>query len=128
MINRFEDLVAWQKARLLSKAIYDITRLKSFFDDPDLKRQLRRASGSVMDNIAEGFGRSGRGEFVQFLGIAKGSVTEVKSQLYRSIDNQYIVQTDFDLFYEQADEVSRIIDGLISYLNKSDVKGLKYKK
>jgi four helix bundle protein len=128
MINRFEDLVAWQKARSLSKGIYDVTRLKSFYDDPDLKRQVRRASGSVMDNIAEGFGRSGRAEFVQFLGIAKGSLTEVKSQLYRSIDNEYISQTDFDALYAQADEVSRIIDGLITYLNKSDVKGLKYKK
>lgn len=128
MINRFEDLVAWQKARVLSKAIYTLTSLTSFYTDPDLKRQVRRASGSVMDNIAEGFGRGGRGEFIQFLGIAKGSSTEVKSQLYRSIDNEYITQSDFDTLYEQADEVGKIIDGLINYLNKSEVKGLKYKK
>lgn len=81
-----------------------------------------------MDNIAEGFGRGNRGEFIQFLGIAKGSLTEVKSQLYRSLDNRYVTQTTFDQLYMQADEVSRIIDSLLLYLNNTDNKGRRYSK
>lgn len=127
-VNRLEDLKAWQKARLLSSAIHQITRDKTFQDDYDLKRQIRRSGGSVMDNIAEGFGRGSRGEFVQFLGIARGSLIEVKSQLYRSIDNQYITQQLFDALYGQSDEVSRIIDSLLTYLNNSDNKGRRYSK
>ena len=71
--------------------------------DYDLVRQIRRASGSVMDNVAEGFGRGGRGEFVQFLGIAKGSVTEVKSQLYRALDCGYLSDELFQPLYEQTE-------------------------
>jgi four helix bundle protein len=127
-ITRFEDLNAWKKARELSSHIYAITRTKLFYDDPDLKRQIRRASGSVMDNIAEGFGRGGRVEFIQFLGIAKGSLTEVKSQLYRSSDNQYISQKEFEQMYQHADETGKMIDGLMTYLRKTDVKGRKYQK
>ncbi|WP_019990709.1 four helix bundle protein [Rudanella lutea] len=127
-IRRFEDLTAWQKARWFSKAVYAVTRNRTFLDDPDLKRQIRRASGSVMDNISEGFGRGGRVEFVQFLGIAKGSLDESKSQLYRAHDNDYIDQTTFDDLYAQADEAGRVIDGLMSYLKESDVKGRKFQR
>lgn len=127
-VNRLEDLKAWQKARLLSSSIHQTTRDKVFQDDYDLKRQVRRSGGSVMDNIAEGFGRGNRGEFVQFLSIARGSLTEVKSQLYRSLDNQYVTQSAFDNLYTQADEVGRIIDGLLLYLNNSDNKGRRYSK
>lgn len=81
-----------------------------------------------MDNIAEGFGRGSRGEFVQFLGIARGSLTEVKSQLYRSLDNQYIQQSIFDDLYSKADEVGRIVDSLLFYLNNSANKGRRYSK
>ena len=81
-----------------------------------------------MDNIAEGFGRGNRGEFVQFLSIARGSLTEVKSQLYRSLDNQYITQPTFDDLYTQTDEVGRIIDSLLVYLNNTDNKGRRYSK
>ncbi len=127
-VNRLEDLKAWQKARLLSSAIHQTTRDKTYQDDYDLKRQIRRSGGSVMDNVAEGFGRGSRGEFVQFLGIARGSLIEVKSQLYRSLDNQYITQITFDTLYEQSDEVGRIIDSLLTYLNNSDNKGRRYSK
>ncbi len=127
-MNRLEDLKAWQKARLLSSAIHQMTRDKTFQDDYDLKRQIRRSGGSVMDNVAEGFGRGNRGEFIQFLGIARGSLTEVKSQLYRSIDNQYVTQQCFDALYNQSDEVGRIIDSLLTYLNNSDNKGRRYSK
>lgn len=125
-IHRFEDLNAWKKARVLYKLILDTTAEKPFMTDYDLVRQIRRASGSVMDNIAEGFGRGGRGEFVQFLGIAKGSVTEVKSQLYRALDCCYLSDGLFQSLYEQADEAAKIIDGLIVYLLKTDVKGRRH--
>ena len=127
-VNRLEDLKAWQKARLLSSSIHQTTRDKVFQDDYDLKRQIRRSGGSVVDNIAEGFRRGNRGEFIQFLGIARGSLTEVKSQLYRSLDNQYVTQSSFDDLYTQADEVGRIIDSLLLYLNNSDNKGRRYSK
>lgn len=127
-IHRFENLNAWKKARVLYKLVLDITAKKPFVTDYDLVRQIRRASSSVMDNIAEGFGRGGRGEFVQFLGIAKGSVTEVKSQLYRALDCDYLVEGLFESSYEQADEVAKIIDGLIVYLLKTDVKGRRHQR
>jgi four helix bundle protein len=79
-----------------------------------------------MDNIAEGFGRGSRGEFIQFLGIARGSLIEVKSQLYRSLDNQYISDLKFNELYEQCDEVGRMIDSLLLYLNNTDNKGRRY--
>lgn len=128
IVNRIEDLKAWQKARILSSTIHQTTRDKVFQDDYDLKRQIGRSGGSVMDNIAEGFGRGSRGEFIQFLGIARGSLIEVKSQLYRSSDNQYVTQLIFDNLYAQADEVGRIIDSLLVYLNNTDNKGRRYSK
>lgn len=127
-VNRLEDLKAWQKARLLSNNVHQTTCDKIFQDDYDLKRQIRRSGGSVMDNIAEGFGRGNRGEFVQFLGVARGSLTEVKSQLYCSLDNQYISQLTFDNLYAQTDEVSRIIDSLLIYLNNTKNKGRRYSR
>ena len=81
-----------------------------------------------MDNIAEGFGREGRAEFMQYLSIAKGSATEVQSQLYRSIDNDYVSQAEFDSLFAQTDEVRSVITGLMKYIQKTDHKGLKYKK
>ncbi|MEZ0609269.1 four helix bundle protein [Fibrella sp. WM1] len=127
-IHRFEDLNAWKKARQLVQALFEVTQQKPFAGDYDLVRQIRRASGSVMDNIAEGFGRGGRGEFVQFLSIAKGSVTEVKSQLYRAKDYGYLNEEDFGKLYEQADETAKITDGLLMYLKESTMKGRKYAK
>ncbi|GAB4034459.1 four helix bundle protein [Spirosoma gilvum] len=127
-IHRFEDLNAWKKARQLYKLVLELTNKKPFQSDYDLSRQIRRASGSVMDNIAEGFGRGSRGEFVQFLGVAKGSVTEVKSQLYRALDSEHLSEELFQKSYEQADEVAKIIDGLINYLLKTDLKGRRHQR
>src|SRR5690606_8594282 len=90
-IYRFEDLPVWQQSRFLCNKIFKITEVNSAFSkDFRFRDQLKAAGGSVMDNIAEGFERSSRLEFLNFLGIAKGSVGEVRSQLYRSIDNNYI--------------------------------------
>jgi len=127
-IKRFEDIDAWQKARKLSKEIYDITNIGKFSKDYDLKNQIRRASGSVMDNIAEGFERGGKGEFIQFLGISKGSCGEVRSQLYRALEQEYIEKEKFDKLYDFSNEISKMIKGLITYLNNTSIKGQKYKK
>ena len=126
-IKKFEDITAWQQARVLSKSIYGITNLKPFSTDYDLKSQIRRSSGSTMDNIAEGFERGGRIEFIQFLGISKASSAEVRSRLYRAFDQEYISKEQFDELYKLSDDIGKMINGLISYLNKTDIKGEKYK-
>jgi four helix bundle protein len=117
-IERFEDLIAWQKARELTKQIYDITRTGQFSKDFGLKDQIRRASVSVMSNIAEGFDRGGRAEFHRFLVIAKGSCAEVRSQLYIASDIGYIDKKYFDELYSLVSETSRIIGGLRAAVQK----------
>jgi len=94
-VERFEDLVIWQQARKLSKEVYEITKMGDFRYDSRFVQQIRAAVGSVMDNIAEGFERDGNKEFVQFLYIAKGSCGEVRSQLYRAFDAQFINEDTF---------------------------------
>ncbi len=88
--KKFEDIKAWQKSRELTNEIYEATAQGDFARDFGLKDQIRRAAVSIMSNIAEGFERSGTGEFVQFLAIAKGSSGEVRSQLYVALDQQYL--------------------------------------
>jgi four helix bundle protein len=117
-IDSFEDLIAWQKSRELAKAIYQITSNGEFAKDYGLRDQIRRASVSIMSNIAEGFDRAGRGEFHQFLVIAKGSAAEVRSQLYIALDANYISSKDFSQLKDLAEEVSRIIGGLRSAVKK----------
>ncbi len=111
-VNRFEDLIAWQKARELTRSIYEITRSKAFAQDFDLIRQIRRASVSVMSNIAEGFERGSNNEFHQFLVIAKGSCAEVRSQLYIALDANFLTAQQFQELLLQAEEVGRIVGGL----------------
>lgn len=127
-IERFEDLQCWQRARELSKNVYAITKIGDFVKDFEMKGQIRAASGSTMDNIAEGFDRGGRDEFKQFLTVAKGSTGEVKSELYRALDQQYIVEEKFKEMYEEADIISKQIDALRNYLLKTEIKGRRYKK
>jgi len=115
-IERFNDIQAWQKARELVKNIYRITNEGSFARDYSLKDQIRRASISVMSNIAEGFSRQSDREFVQFLHIAKGSASEVQSQLYVALDLEYIQEDIFSQLYELSDETIRLISGFIKYL------------
>jgi len=111
-VERFEDLVAWQKARKLTDEIYRTTNQGRFCKDFGLRDQIRRAAVSVMSNLAEGFDRAGRKEFHQFLVVAKGSCAEVRSQLYVALDVGYVSQTEFDRLREQCEEVARIIGGL----------------
>ncbi len=128
-IEKFEDLKIWQKARELCKAIHELViASENFNKDFALRDQIKRASGSTMDNIAEGFDRSGRREFIQFLAIAKGSNSEVISQLYRALDFRYISKSDFDKVYPCANEIGKMIGGFIKYLKESDYKGVKFEE
>ena len=126
-INRFEDLEIWQLSRILSKEIFDLTQNSKLSKDYEMKDQMNRSAGSVMDNVAEGFGRGSRLEFIQFLSIASGSSDELKSQLYRCLDRGYLKNDDFDKLYEKANAVYKKINGFIKYLNTSMVKGTKFK-
>lgn len=126
-VHRLEELNVWKKAREFSGIIFRLTETGALSSDFDHRRQIRRSADSVMDNIAEGFGRGSRGEFIQFLGIAKGSLTESKSQLYRALDRHYIGKDTFDSVYRDADELSGMIVRFIGYLNATTIKGSKYK-
>ncbi|MFT4523025.1 MAG: four helix bundle protein [Bacteroidia bacterium] len=126
-IKRFEDLDIWQKARQLSKDIYVLTLLDAFSKNFALKDQIRRSSGSVMDNIAEGFDREGKREFIHFLTISKASLSETKSQLYRAFDCTYISKETFVTLNTQSDVISKQLGSFIKYLRTSDYKGTKFK-
>ncbi len=115
-IDRFEDIQAWQKARGLNKEINSITESHSFSRDFSLRDQMRRASVSVMANIAEGFGRKSKKEFSNFLNMAHGSAAEVQCHLYVALDLQYMTKADFETLYDKAEEVSRMIQGFMKYL------------
>ncbi|MDT8318757.1 MAG: four helix bundle protein [bacterium] len=117
-ISKFEDLIAWQKARELTKEIYSASKNGDFGKDFGLRDQIRRASVSVMSNIAEGFDRGGRPEFHQYLVVAKASCAEVRSQLYVALDAGYLSDELFDRLFCMADEVSRIVNGLRSAVKK----------
>jgi len=108
--ERFEDLIAWQKARVLTKNIYRVCRDGGFAKDFGLSNQIQRA--------AEGFERGGRGEFHQFLSIAKASCAELRSQLYVAVDNNYVSRESFDDLMTLAEEVGRIVGGLRSAVDK----------
>lgn len=123
----FEEIEAWQKARQLTKEIYEVSNKNLFARDFGLRDQIRRASSSIMSNIAEGFERGGKKEFVQFLSIAKGSAGEVKSNLYIALDQKYIDKETFDRLQSLSDEIIRMIGGLLVYLCRSTIKGHKYK-
>jgi four helix bundle protein len=127
-INKFEDIKAWKKSREVDKQIFKLSSKGEFRTDYDLRSQIRRSSGSMMDNIAEGFGRGGNREFIQFLGISKGSANEVQSQLYRVLDREYCTEDEFQTLYEQVSEVIRMTDSLIGYLTQTEIKGRKFTK
>jgi four helix bundle protein len=107
--KHFEDLIIWQKARALTKAIYEATKSGAFSKDFGLTGQIQRSAVSAMSNIAEGYERGGRAEFHQFLSIAKASCGEVRSQLYVALDVGYLQPSDFETLKNQAEETSRMI-------------------
>ena len=126
-IKRFEEIKAWQKARVLNSRVGDIIDKGQFKRNFRLIDQVEGSAGSIMDNIAEGFERSGNREFVQFLYISKGSCGEFRSQLYRAVDRKYINQQEFEELYTIAVEIIVMIQKLIDYLEQSELKGTKYK-
>ena len=125
-INRFEDLEIWKEARQLAQEIHLISTETELKNDYRFKDQIKASSGSIMDNIAEGFERDGNIEFRQFLSIAKGSAGETRSQLYRVFDFGYINETKFELLKKDYENLSGKVKNFITYLNKKDFKGNKF--
>jgi four helix bundle protein len=119
-IERFEDIEGWKLARELTRMIYDATRGEKFRRDFGLKDQIQRAAGSVMHNIAEGFDGGSDAEFARFLRYAQRSCTEVKSQLYAALDQDYISDNEFNRIYDQATKTHQRIGGFIRYLTNKD--------
>jgi four helix bundle protein len=126
-IQKFEDILAWQKARELTREVYAHSKTGAFAKDFGLKDQIQRASVSIMGNVAEGYDRGGDKEFIQFLSVSKGSCGEVKSHLYVALDQQYINPIQFNQLYNSADEVGRLLAGFMVYLKQSDLRGRKFK-
>ena len=118
-IKRFEEIQAWQKARIVAKAVYAATSDGSFARDFGLRDQLRRSSVSAMANIAEGFGRRSDKEFANFLNIAQGSVAESQSHLYIALDLNYVGDEQFTELYAKFDEVGRMTHALAEHLRKA---------
>ncbi|MES2131750.1 MAG: four helix bundle protein [Bacteroidota bacterium] len=127
-IRKFEDLDVWQLARELNVKITPILNKLNETKNYDLKSQLDRSAGSVMDNISEGFERDGNREFIQFLAISKGSLGEVRSQLYRTLDRNFIEKEKHDLLQEECLLLAGKLGKFITYLNNSEIKGNKFKK
>lgn len=126
-IQKFEDLICWQKSRELTKFIYDISKYRNFDMDHGLQDQIRRAAVSVMSNIAEGFDRGTKFELINYFYIAKGSCGEVKSQLYIAYDIWYIDISKFQHGLNLCDECSRLIQSFIFKVKSGGRQGLQFK-
>src|SRR5919108_4175976 len=126
-VQQFEDLEVWKDARRLTRAIYHITQAEKFSKDFALRDQIRRATVSIMSNIAEGFERGGNQEFCQFLYVAKGSCGEVRSQLHIALDQNYISRSELDQLADSFKRLSSMISNFIAYLKNSGMKGEKFK-
>lgn len=125
--KRFEEIEAWQEARKLVQQLYSLSSGEQFSRDFGLRDQVRRAGVSIMANIAEGYERGGRGEFIQFLPIAKGSAAEVKSHLYIALDQGYVGEERINELMDQVEITARKLSKLIEYFRGSEIKGVKYK-
>ena len=125
--KRFEDLPIWQEARDFAKKVFWTSKEGEFSKEFRLCSQIRASSGSIMDNIAEGFERNGNGEFKQFLFIAKGSCGESRSQLYRAFDYGFLTEEQFEALKSQSEDISKSISSFIDYLQTSDIKGVNFK-
>lgn len=127
-ITRFEDLEIWQMARCQTKDFYTLVNESPLAKDFELRKQMNASSGSVMDNIAEGFERSGNNEFKNFLLIAKGSNGEFRSQLYRCMDRSYLNDEKFELMLANNNSLGNKLMSFINYLKNSEHKGQRYKQ
>jgi 2-aminomuconate deaminase len=125
-IQKFQDLEIWQLARELEKEIFIISKEGQLAKDFSLKDQMNRSTGSLMDNIAEGFGRGGRNEFIQFLSIAKASLTELESQVIRCYDRKYILKEQLEKINAETLLIGNKIGALMKHLNAADIKGQKF--
>jgi four helix bundle protein len=122
-LNRFEEITAWNEARVLVKFVYEAIKANiNFRRDYRLSNQIQNASVSTMSNIAEGFSRRSTKEFIQFLFISKSSAAEVQSQLYVALDQNYINEQTFNQIYTQAEKVSKLNSGFIKYLKSLNNK------
>lgn len=126
-VTTFEDFEIWQMSRALNRTIYQLTRRRIFDDDVDLRRQIRRASVSCMSNRAEGYERNNNNFFIDFLSIAKGSVGELRSQLYAALDGEFIQEDEFRPLKEEAMVIGKRIGALMDYL-ESRREGTRPKK
>ena len=124
-ITKFEDLIAWQKARELTRIIYTLTRQGGFTKDYGLASKIQRAAFSITSNIAKGFERGSRADFHRFIVTAKGSCAEVRAQLYVALDNNYLSKSQFESVLQQAEEVSKILGGLRASLARQRDQALK---
>src|SRR5688572_28678724 len=127
-IEKFEDIESWRTAREVTRSVYRVTAAGGFAKDYALCNQIRRASISILSNIAEGFERGGNKEYLQFLAIAKGSCGEVRAQLYIALDQGYVDEAVFREITEKLLETNRLIAGLMRYLQQSDFRGSKFKQ
>ncbi len=127
-IKKFEDIEAWKVARDLCRTISAIIDSGSFKSNFRLIGQIEGSSGSIMDNIAEGFERGTRSEFIQFLGYSKGSWGELRSHIYRALDSSYISKDQFDELYQMAVRISAMLQKLIEYLLQTKVKVVRKKE
>ena len=127
-VHTFEELEIWQLAREICRKIYPLTFEEPIAKDFRYKDQIRGTSGSIMDNIAEGFGRGSKHEFVHSLTTAKGEAEELKSQLHRGLDIHYFSEPLFNELYSDADLLVKKIGAFINYLNSSNIRGQKFKE
>lgn len=126
-IEKFEDLEIWRLAREICQQIENLIQITNLKTNYSLRDQIDRSSGSIMDNIAEGFERNGNREFINFLSIAKGSAGEVKSQSYRAFDKKLISEEQHLKLNEKVELVKNKIGAMMNYLNKCEIRGLKFK-
>lgn len=125
-VKSFEELEIWQLSREICQDVWDVFERTTLGKDFELKNQMNRSSGSIMDNIAEGFERNGRKEFIQFLSYSKGSCGELRLQLYRALDRKHITQNEFEFLREKTLTESKKIGSFMAYLVKSDNRGSKF--